>query len=165
MKVDERSPYGGGLVFAAFSGSHQDAIAKGMKYREEHKCDTLDGSVSADRPDRYRSTSYDADVIRINSQSGKGGVGYILEQHYGLKLPKKMREAMGYAAKGVSDELHKELQPEEIFQIFKNTFENITEPYKIEEVHFKQHNGIIAEVTATMRRQDKRDQWHPVTDV
>ena len=60
-----------------------------------------------------------------------------------------MREAMGYAAKGVSDELHKELQPEEIFQIFKNTFENITEPYKIEEVHFKQHNGIIAEVTAT----------------
>ena len=56
---------------------------------------------------------------------------------------------MGYAAKGVSDELHKELQPEEIFQIFKNTFENIIEPYKIEEVHFKQHNGIIAEVTAT----------------
>ena len=148
MKVDERSPYGGGLVFAAFSGSHQDAIAKGMKYREEHKCDTWTVPyLPIDTTDIGRS--YDADVIRINSQSGKGGVGYILEQHYGLKLPKKMREAMGYAAKGVSDELHKELQPEEIFQIFKNTFENITEPYKIEEVHFKQHNGIIAEVTAT----------------
>ena len=145
MKVDERSPYSGALVFAAFSGSHQDAIAKGMHWREEK--DPSRWTVPylpIDPTDIGRS--YDADVIRINSQSGKGGVGYILEQHYGLKLPKKMREAMGYAAKGVSDELHKELQPEEIFQIFKNTFENITEPYKIEEVHFKQHNGIIAEV-------------------
>lgn len=149
MKVDERSPYGGGLVFAAFSGSHQDAIAKGMKYREEQQQELWTVPyLPIDPTDIGRS--YDADVIRINSQSGKGGVGYILEQHYGLKLPKKMREAMGYAAKGVSDQLHKELQPEEIFQIFKDKFENITEPYKIEEVHFKQHNGIIAEVTATL---------------
>ena len=56
---------------------------------------------------------------------------------------------MGYVAKGVSDEQHKELVPDEIFQLFKEKFENITEPFKIEEVHFKQHNGIIAEVTAT----------------
>ena len=148
MKVDERSPYGGGLVFAAFSGSHQDAIAKGMKYREENNCETWTVPyLPIDPTDIGRS--YDADVIRINSQSGKGGVGYILEQHYGLKLPKKMREAMGYATKSVSDVQHKELQPDEIFQIFKDKFENITEPYKIEEVHFKQHNGIIAEVTAT----------------
>jgi len=148
MKVDERSPYGGALVFAAFSGSHQDAIAKGMKYREEHDCDMWTVPyLPIDPTDIGRS--YDADVIRINSQSGKGGVGYILEQHYGLKLPKKMREAMGYAAKGVSDALHKELMPDEIFRLFKDKFENITEPYKIEEVHFKQHNGIIAEVTAT----------------
>lgn len=147
MKVDERSPYGGALVFAAFSGSHQDAIAKGMKYREENKCETWTVPyLPIDPTDIGRS--YDADVIRINSQSGKGGVGYILEQHYGLKLPKKMREAMGYAAKGVSDVQHKELMPEEIFQLFKDKFENIAEPYHIEEVHFKQHNGIIAEVTA-----------------
>ncbi|MCD7716572.1 MAG: 2-isopropylmalate synthase [Lachnospiraceae bacterium] len=146
MKVDERSPYAGALVFAAFSGSHQDAIAKGMKYREENHCETWTVPyLPIDPTDIGRS--YDADVIRINSQSGKGGVGYILEQNYGLKLPKKMREAMGYAAKGVSDELHKELMPEEIFQLFKDKFENITEPYRIQEMHFKQHNGIIAEVT------------------
>ncbi len=147
MKVDERSPYSGALVFAAFSGSHQDAIAKGMKYREEHHCETWTVPyLPIDPTDIGRS--YDADVIRINSQSGKGGVGYILEQHYGLRLPKKMREAMGYITKGVSDTQHKELMPEEIFQLFKEKFENITEPYRIEEVHFKQHNGIIAEVTA-----------------
>lgn len=148
MKVDERSPYSGALVFAAFSGSHQDAIAKGMKYREENNCDKWTVPyLPIDPTDIGRS--YDADVIRINSQSGKGGVGYILEQHFGLKLPKKMRETMGYVAKGVSDTLHKELMPEEIFQLFKDKFENIREPYGIEEMHFKQHNGIIAEVTAT----------------
>ena len=149
MKVDERSPYGGALVFAAFSGSHQDAIAKGMKYHEENHCDVWTVPyLPIDPTDIGRS--YDADVIRINSQSGKGGVGYILEHHYGLRLPKQMREAMGYVAKGVSDVQHKELSPEEIFQLFKEKFENITEPFKIEEMHFKQHNnGIIAEVTTT----------------
>lgn len=152
MKVDERSPYSGALVFAAFSGSHQDAIAKGMKYREETKAEQWTVPyLPIDPTDIGRC--YDADVIRINSQSGKGGVGYILEQHYGLKLPKKMREAMGYVAKSASDVAHKELMPEEIFQLFKDTFENVSSPYNISEVHFKQHNGIIAEVTTTY--QDK----------
>ncbi len=146
MTIDMRSPYSGALVFAAFSGSHQDAIAKGMKYREENECDKWTVPyLPIDPTDVGRR--YEADVIRINSQSGKGGVGYILETKYGLNLPAKMREAMGYAAKDVSDHLHKELQPEEIFQLFKEKFEDVTHPYNITEVHFKQHNGIIAEVT------------------
>ncbi|MDD3219361.1 MAG: 2-isopropylmalate synthase [Lachnospiraceae bacterium] len=150
MKVDERSPYSGALVFAAFSGSHQDAIAKGMKWIE-----TKDPNhwtvpyLPIDPHDVGRN--YDADVIRINSQSGKGGVGYILENKFGLNLPPKMREAMGYAAKGVSDHGHKELKPEEIFEIFKRTFENVTAPYDINEVHFQQKDdgSITTQVTST----------------
>ena len=93
--------------------------------------------------------NYDADVIRINSQSGKGGVGYILETKFGLCLPAKMREAMGYAAKEVSDHTHKELHPDEIFELFKKRFENIVEPYNIVEVHFQQKDGITTQVTST----------------
>ena len=94
--------------------------------------------------------NYDADVIRINSQSGKGGVGYILETKYGLNLPAKMREAMSYTAKSVSDHLHKELRPDEIFELFKDTFENVTTPYNINGVHFKQldEGRIEAQVTS-----------------
>ena len=145
MKINERSPYAGALVFAAFSGSHQDAIAKGMHYREDHKCEQWTVPYLPIDP-RDIQRNYDADVIRINSQSGKGGVGYILEQNFGLNLPPKMREAMGYAAKDESDHKNKELMPEEIFELFKKKFEGIRQPYHITEVHFKQTDGIMAEV-------------------
>ena len=149
MTVGERSPYSGALVFAAFSGSHQDAIAKGMHWIEEKDPNSWTVPyLPIDPTDVGRN--YDADVIRINSQSGKGGVGYILETKYGLNLPPKMREAMGYAAKGVSDHLHKELHPDEIFDLFKKTFENVGQPYSINEVHFQQTSeGIITKVTST----------------
>lgn len=151
MQVYERSPYSGALVFAAFSGSHQDAIAKGMHWRENG--DMAHWTVPylpIDPTDVGRN--YDADVIRINSQSGKGGVGYILETKFGLNLPPKMREAMGYAAKAVSDHKHKELHPDEIFSLFKSTFENVVEPYSINEVHFQQKDGgIVTQVTSTFR--------------
>ena len=149
MSIDERSPYSGALVFAAFSGSHQDAIAKGMHWRQDNDPDRWTVPyLPIDPTDVGRN--YDADVIRINSQSGKGGVGYILEKNYGLNLPPKMREAMGYAAKDLSDHLHKELLPEEIFDLFKSKFENITEPYSIHGVHFRQlqGGGIEAEVNS-----------------
>ena len=149
MTVGERSPYSGALVFAAFSGSHQDAIAKGMHWIEEKDPNRWTVPyLPIDPKDVGRN--YDADVIRINSQSGKGGVGYILETKYGLNLPAKMREAMGYTAKGVSDHLHKELHPDEIFDLFKKTFENVVEPYSINEVHFQQKDGgITTKVTST----------------
>ena len=148
MKVDERSPYSGALVFAAFSGSHQDAIAKGMKWIEEKDPEHWTVPyLPIDPTDVGRN--YDADVIRINSQSGKGGVGYILETKFGLNLPPKMREAMGYAAKAVSDHTHKELMPEEIFELFKTTFENVKKPYSVVSVHFQQTGPITTQVTSS----------------
>ena len=156
MKVNERSPYSGELVFAAFSGSHQDAIAKGMKWIEEKNPEHWTVPyLPIDPHDVGRN--YDADVIRINSQSGKGGVGYILETKFGLCLPAKMREAMGYAAKGVSDVSHKELQPEEIFEIYKKTFEHIDGPLKIEEIHYRQeaNGGMTAMVDSVFNGEKK----------
>ena len=149
MTIDPRRPYAGSLVFAAFSGSHQDAIAKGMKWIEEKDPDHWTVPYLPIDPTDV-SRSYDADVIRINSQSGKGGVGYILETKYDLILPKKMREAMGYAAKDLSDHLHKELSPSEIFSLFKQKFEDIDSPLQINGVHFKQlEEGMIeAEVNS-----------------
>ena len=149
MTVGERSPYSGALVFAAFSGSHQDAIAKGMHWIEEKDPNRWTDPYLPIDPTDVGSNDY-AYFIRINSQSGKGCVGYILETKYGLNLPPKMREAMGYAAKGVSDHLHKELHPDEIFDLFKKTFENVGQPYSINEVHFQQTSeGITTKVTST----------------
>ena len=152
MEVNPRCPYGGALVFAAFSGSHQDAIAKGMKYREE-KGSTLwtVPYMPIDPTDIGRS--YDGDVIRINSQSGKGGVGFVLERNFDLRLPKGMREAVSYAVKAESDRRHEELTPEQIFDLFLDKFEDVKKPYSISEVHFKQHNGIIATVTTQYKGQ------------
>ena len=149
MKISERSPYCGALVFAAFSGSHQDAIAKGMHWLDEKKPEHWTVPyLPIDPKDVGRN--YDADVIRINSQSGKGGVGYILETKYGLNLPAKMREAMGYTAKAVSDHTQKELLPDQIFELFKKTFENVTSPLEIYSVHFQQKDGgITAQVISS----------------
>lgn len=149
MKINERSPYSGALVFAAFSGSHQDAIAKGMHWLDEKKPEHWTVPyLPIDPTDLGRN--YDADVIRINSQSGKGGVGYILETKFGLNLPPKMREAMGYTAKAVSDHTQKELLPDEIFELFKKTFENVVSPLTLKEVHFQQADGgITTQVTSS----------------
>ena len=130
MHVHDRQPYAGALVFAAFSGSHQDAIAKGMKWREEKDPDHWTVPyLPIDPHDVGRE--YEADVIRINSQSGKGGVAYVMEQKYGITMPKKMREDFGYCVKSVSDHKHKELLGDEIYQIFQDNYVNVETPYKL----------------------------------
>lgn len=137
MQVYDRQPYSGKLVFAAFSGSHQDAIAKGMKYREEHDPNHWNVPyLPIDPTDVGRV--YEADVIRINSQSGKGGIGYLLETQFGLDLPKTMREEFGYLVKGISDHAHKELLPDEVHEIFLNTYVNIRKPLEYQEIHYVQ---------------------------
>ena len=150
MQIPPRHPYAGKLVFTAFSGSHQDAINKGMQALHERNSQYWEVPyLPIDPSDIGRQ--YEP-IVRINSQSGKGGVGYILETKFGLNLPPKMREAMGYAAKAVSDHKHKELHPDEIFSLFKSTFENVVEPYSINEAHFQQkEDGIVTRVTSTFR--------------
>ena len=135
MKVYDRQPYCGQLVFAAFSGSHQDAIAKGMKWREEKSCEHWTVPYLLIDP-KDVGREYDGDVIRINSQSGKGGIGYLLEQKFGFDLPKKMREDFGYAVKSVSDHQHKELSPGEVFDIFKSDYINICDKVQLPDYHF-----------------------------
>ena len=135
MKVGERQPYSGSLVFAAFSGSHQDAIAKGMKYREEQGVDTWTVPyIPLDPADVGRV--YQADVIRINSQSGKGGIGYILETQFKLVLPPKMREQFGYHVKSISDHEHRELSFDEVYDIFQRDFVNLREKLNVLEAGY-----------------------------
>ena len=154
MNVYERQPYAGSLVFTAFSGSHQDAIAKGMIWREEKDCKHWTVPyLPIDPKDIGRR--YDSDVIRFNSQSGKGGVSYILKQNFGIQLPEKMKEEMGYISKSISDVKHKELTPELIYEVFQSEYMGTSHVFQIDECHFKQQEGIIAEVTIGYNKQQK----------
>ncbi len=146
MQVSPRQPYAGDLVFTAFSGSHQDAIAKGMNYRAEKKLTTWTVPYLPIDPVDVGRT-YDSDVIRINSQSGKGGVAYILKQNFSISIPDKMREEVGYAVKQVSDEEHKELSPQWVYEIFCDNYVHYMPHFSISECHFKQSDGIMAEAT------------------
>ncbi len=142
MRVYERSPYAGSLVFAAFSGSHQDAIAKGMKYRSKNKLHQWSVPyIPIDPKDIGRT--YDADVIRVNSQSGKGGIGYLLEQTYGYNLPPKMREHFSYLCKSVSDRQHKELKPEEVLEIFTDHYLNLPGQIAVTDFEFERENESV----------------------
>ena len=142
MRVYERQPYSGQLVFAAFSGSHQDAIAKGMKYRENKDVHWTVPYLPIDPTDVGRV--YEADVIRINSQSGKGGIGYIMETQFKLNLPPKMREAFGYHVKSISDHEHRELMPKEVYDIFMRDFVNLTSVINITRASYADaHDGLI----------------------
>jgi 2-isopropylmalate synthase len=157
MHIYERQPYCGQLVFAAFSGSHQDAIAKGMKCREADPTGMWTVPYLPLNPEDI-GRQYDGDVIRINSQSGKGGIGYLLQTKYGFDLPAKMKEDVGYTVKGVSDHAHKELKPEEVLEVFKSNYVNISSPIQIIECHFQQVDGIKTEIT--IDREGVRKVYH-----
>lgn len=150
MNVSPRQPYAGELVFTAFSGSHQDAIAKGMAWREECRTDRWTVPyLPIDPHDVGRR--YDSDVIRINSQSGKGGINYILKQSFGINIPEKMREEVGYLVKDVSDKAHRELTPDWVYQIFDEHYLNVKHVFTINDCHFRQTDGIVAEASICRR--------------
>ncbi len=153
MTVSMRQPYAGELVFTAFSGSHQDAISKGMACREASQDETWTVPYLPIDPKDVGRT-YDSDVIRINSQSGKGGVAYVLKQSFGLVVPDKMREEVGYLMKDVSDHRHAELTPQEMLDVFKETYIEQESRFGIPECHYKQEHGILA--TVTIRQGDKK---------
>ena len=132
MTVHDRHPYGGDLVFTAFSGSHQDAIKKGMDQRKNASGDGQEHwqvpYLSIDPGDIGRS--YEA-IIRINSQSGKGGVAYVLSREFGLELPKPMHPEVGQMMNKKADSESRELAAEEIYETFKKEFLNKKEPLNL----------------------------------
>lgn len=129
MVVPPRHPYAGELVFTAFSGSHQDAINKGKMYMDEHGGDYWDiPYLPIDPADVGRE--YEP-IIRINSQSGKGGMAFILANDYGIKMPKAMQSEFSAVVQKVCDESGKEIQPDEVFDIFQKEYRNVCGPYKL----------------------------------
>ena len=156
MHVYERAPYAGSLVFAAFSGSHQDAIAKGMKYRSKNKLHEWSVPyIPIDPKDIGRT--YDADVIRVNSQSGKGGIGYLLEQTFGYNLPPKMREHFSYMCKDISDHEHRELKPDDVLEIFTTHYLNLKGGIEVTDFDFMRENDAV-KIDITFKKDGEETQ-------
>lgn len=174
MSVPERLPYAGELVFTAFSGSHQDAIKKGLDLRERD----LEAAAKAS-PDpsgeipwavpyltidpRDLGRSYEA-IIRINSQSGKGGIAYILDREHGLDLPKTMHPQVGKAIYDHADQLGRELTIDEIRDAFYRRFVNIDTPLALETyelIHSQIEKGRVdCTATVTLEREKKQISGH-----
>ncbi len=132
MEVSPRHPYAGTLVYTAFSGSHQDAISKGMNVQQSKQYWDVP-YLPIDPADVGRS--YDP-IIRINSQSGKGGIGYVLEQNYGLQVPKRIMQIFSREVTKLSDERHEELTPDEIRDLFDKQYINVFQPLRL--AHYKE---------------------------
>lgn len=148
MSVPERHPYAGELVFTAFSGSHQDAIKKGLDLRKEEAkrnpgCQWMVPYLTIDPQDVGRS--YEA-IIRINSQSGKGGVAYVLDREHGFDLPKTMHPVVGTRVYDLADKLGRELTPNEIREAFFDLFVNIAEPLALVDYELDHRAGEKGEV-------------------
>lgn len=161
MVVHERHPYAGKLVFTAFSGSHQDAIRKGLHViKEENNPYWEVPYIPVDPHDLGREYE---EIIRINSQSGKGGTAYIMESDFGFILPKAMHPEFGKVIKIKSDELGIELTPKQIFEFFKLEYLDRKEPYflknyKLHSVQNVEHdeNSVDIEALISIKGVDKR---------
>ena len=125
MDTHARHPYVGELVYTAFSGSHQDAINKGLAYQKAKEEEFWEVPYLPIDPEDVGRT-YES-IIRINSQSGKGGVAYILEKNYGYILPKSMHPEIGKIVQERSDTKGVELNPKEILEIFQSTYFQVKE--------------------------------------
>ena len=129
MKVGERQPYAGELVFTAFSGSHQDAINKGVQYMRSSQSDLWEiPYLPIDPADVGRQ--YEP-IIRINSQSGKGGAAFIMQQNFGYDLPKAMHTEFGHIVQVETDRVGTELKPQRIFELFQDAYVDISSPYRL----------------------------------
>ena len=129
MKIGERQPYVGELVFTAFSGSHQDAINKGVRYMEESGSDYWEVPyLPIDPADVGRQ--YEP-IIRINSQSGKGGAAFVMQHSFGFDLPKAMHPEFGHIVQVETDRVGKELKPEAIYDLFKTHYIDAVKPYEL----------------------------------
>ncbi len=148
MDVPPRSPYGGDLVFTAFSGSHQDAIKKGFALQSDEEGAKWEVPYlpidPADMGRNYRA------IIRINSQSGKGGVAYIMEKEYGYQLPKDMHKELGKAVNRVADETGEEITPEGVLECFNQEYIDLTEPLKLIEFRSERIDDNTVEVWAVV---------------
>ena len=129
MKVGERQPYVGELVFTAFSGSHQDAINKGVHYMQDSGTDMWEVPyLPIDPADVGRQ--YEP-IIRINSQSGKGGAAFVMQQNFGFDLPKAMHTEFGAIVQKETDRVGKELPAQRVFDLFKEEYIDATKPYEL----------------------------------
>ena len=137
LTVGPRQPYAGELVFTAFSGSHQDAINKGVHYMRESGTDKWEVPyLPIDPADVGRQ--YEP-IIRINSQSGKGGAAFIMSQNFGYELPKAMHPEFGAIVQHETDAVGKEITPQRVFELFKEHYIDATSPYQLVKHTFEEH--------------------------
>ena len=141
MHVYERQPYAGKLVFAAFSGSHQDAINKGMQYMKDSGTEYWEiPYLPIDPADVGRE--YEP-IIRINSQSGKGGAAFVMSHNFGYDLPKKMHPEFSKLVQKKCEELGRELIPKELFEVFSENYLEVHQKYALtkRKIYEESENG------------------------
>ncbi len=156
MKVHPRHPYAGALVFTAFSGSHQDAINKGVNFMEKEQSPYWEVPyLPIDPADLGRQ--YEP-IIRINSQSGKGGAAFVMHQSFGYILPKAMHPEFGALVKKACDQKGKEISPEEVFAIFKEEYLDVKAPYELLTYKIFEEDGgsgqVVVDFEGTVRHHD-----------